>query len=209
MTRTFALVLFCALAAAAHAQSMFGARPPGFGPELDQTFINQFRSLQTFLTGDLGLTLTGDPKVRDNLEVRRFWGSFQLDSFYRNKFIAWKHKLMTSPGQNGLGIDISGMDYSMALMSVDYNNNQLGDYTMFHLQAGAQGQLAKDAKKLYLMAQGYIDRLNARLEWEKTHSPLAPRAANDPHPDWPRPAIHLLDVIGEDRTRAIIESRRK
>lgn len=199
------------VASVVFAQNPMGVgRPPGFGPELDHSVIAQMQDLQRFLARDLGFVTSPTLQVRDGVVTRRFWGSFELKAPYRSKFEQWKHKILTTPGWNGLGIDVSKMDYVMALVQVDYNGTQLGDYSAFRSSASAHAQLAADAKKFYDMAQGYIDRLEARLKFESEHSRFAPGGGIDPaHPDWPKKPMMLLNVIGEERTRTIIEGRRK
>jgi hypothetical protein len=51
-------------------------------------------------------------------------------------------------------------------MCIDYRDSALGDYSPFLWSSSAYNQLAKDCGTFFDMAEGYIDRLQARLSFE-------------------------------------------
>lgn len=170
MTRRLALLALLWLAPSVLAQSPVGfGRPPGLGPELDRSVIAQMKSLQAFITGDLGVTLTGDPRTRDGIMERNFIGWWGLQSYYKTRFRSWYRTLNSTPGAMALGIDITGIEYSISHMQVDYNQSELGSYHAFQSESSARKKLAQDCRTLHAMAQGYIDKLEARLRFEAEH----------------------------------------
>lgn len=170
MIRRLALLALLVLAPAVLAQNPMGfGRPPGLGPELDRAVIAKMKSLQAFVTGDLGVTITGEPRTRDGIMERNFIGWWSLQSFYKQKFRSWYRSFFSLPGAMALGIDITGIEYSMSHMQGDYNESELGSYHAFQSESSARKKLAQDARELYGMAQGYIDKLEARLKFEAEH----------------------------------------
>lgn len=211
--RRLAIVLL-SLASAASAQTPMGfGRPPGLGPELDRKVIAQMRALQAFLTGELGVTPSGPPRVKDELLTRNLLAAWRLRSAHREWFRRWYRTFFSTPGAMVLGIDISGIEYSMSHMQADYNQDELGSYHPFQSEKTAHERLARDARNLHAMAQGYIEKLEARLAFEARHS--ARRPANTPdefsdlRPNETPTTIRNVYPHGQELVDEVMRTRRK
>jgi hypothetical protein len=194
-----AAIVLCwaSLAPKVHAGPWGLGRPPGFGPEMDRTAIARFQELQQFLVNELGYkpcARPGQSTVRDGVLHRNFLGAWRLDDRCAGKFKVWMSRLYKTPGIQVLGIIPEGMDYLMTDMNAEYaGSNDLGDYWLFNSSAAALRKLASDCDKLYRMAQGYVDKLQARLKFEAENGGSVDSGGTANH----KP-ITILDVMGKD-----------
>jgi hypothetical protein len=170
--------------------------------------MRELAALRSFLADDLGFRRGAAPgrgTVRSGVLIRRFWGSWQLEGPYREKFRLWMKSLFAIPLVYAHGLDTRDISFLFTDLKLKYDRKCLGDFIVLRSASSASRQLADDCEQLDDMARAYAARFQARLDWEAAHPRTGAGARDDGNPT----PMTLLDVIGEDAVRAIIEERKR